>query len=147
MKRDLREYFSPILDSYVEELIVRDPYCGSGKENREYLRQFLETISRMTREIKATTILCKELNYRDLRHESPGELKTKNQSYLKEIPLGTLEVKILPFREAREMHDRFITFKTINTSGQSTRHIYDLSGGIDNLLRVDTETKIFYFKE
>jgi hypothetical protein len=147
MKRDLEQYFAPILDSYVEELIVRDPYCGCGRENRESTRKFLETISRMTKIIKATTILCKELNYRNLRYESQRELKEKNLSNLKEIPLGALEVKVLPFKEAKEMHDRYIIFRTIDTNGKSSRHIYDLSGGIDNLLKVDTETKIYYYED
>jgi hypothetical protein len=58
-----------------------------------------------------------------------------------------LEATVLPFKSARGMHDRYVALKIINAAGQSSRHILDLSGGIDHFMKEDSETRIFYFTE
>jgi hypothetical protein len=146
-KRNMQTYFAPISDAYVEEFVIRDPYCGCGNENRTCLRQFLEVIAQITKEIRATKILCKELHYKDPRYESLGEMKAKIQIISQGLSLGKLDVMVLPFKKTKEMHDRYVTFKLINNQGQSSIHIFDLSGGIDHLINEKSETKIYYFVE
>jgi len=144
-KREMEIYFAPILDAHVEEIVIRDPYCSAGNENREYLRQFLEMISNMAKDIRATKIICKELHYQNIRYESPGEIKAKLKKLCHDITLGDLNTIILSFRTSKEMHDRYVSFKVINNSGQSSMHIFDLSGGIDHLINQKSETIIYYF--
>lgn len=146
-KRDMQTYFAPLIGAYVEECVIRDPYCGSGNENRVLLRKFLEEIVKMAQEFKKTKIICKELNYNDLRYESLVDIKKKIYEICHDLPLGNLEVIVLPFRSAKGMHDRYICFKVINNNGQSTKHIFELSGGIDYLINDKYETKIYYYFE
>jgi hypothetical protein len=146
-KRELRRYFAPIGNAYVEEILIRDPYCGAGDENRNQLLRFLSAICEMVKEIKTTKILCKELNYRDDKYESPSEVKKKIHELTKGINLGKLELIVYPFRTAREIHDRYVAFKIVDVNGESSRHLFDLSGGIDPLMDEKSETKIYYYTE
>jgi hypothetical protein len=84
-------------------------------------------------------------NYKDYKYESPSEVKNKIHEITKNLNLGKLESIVYPFRTGRDLHDRYVTFKTVDANGELSRHTFDLSGGIDLLMNERTETRIYYY--
>ncbi|HYA40278.1 MAG TPA: DUF1998 domain-containing protein [Syntrophobacteraceae bacterium] len=146
-KRDFEEYFAPIANAYVEELYIMDPYCAAGDENRNQLLRFFNAISALAGEVKSVKVLCKELNYKARNYESPVEVRKKIQEMSKGVKVEKLESIVYPFATAKSFHDRYVAFKVIDASGESSRHVFDLSGGIDFLMNEKVGTKIHYFVE
>ncbi len=144
-KRDLKKYFEPVAGAHVEELLIRDPYCAAGEENRVQLFKFLKSILQLVDMVKITRIICKELHFKDYKYESMADVKKKLNEGAKGVNLGKFDPIVYPFKTLKKMHDRYVNLKIVDSEGRSSRHIFDLTGGIDLLMDEKAETRIYYF--
>ncbi len=62
------------------------------------------------------------------------------------LKIGKLDAIVLP-ATAKSFHDRYVALKIVSSSGESSRHVFDLSGGIDLLMNEKAATKIYHFVE
>ena len=65
----IQNYFSPIAGAYVEEITIKDPYCGSGDKQIEALKKFTNIINRLAAEIKQVRIYSREQNIKNYNYE------------------------------------------------------------------------------
>lgn len=142
--RDFKEYFRAIEGSHIEEVVIKDPYCGAGSYNRSALANFVSFICGFAVGVKRLKIYCRETDMHARTHEMPSKVHAELQKMLKDS-CDDLAVKVHPFLEAKNFHDRSVAMTVIGTDGMSTKHIYDLTGGIDNLMNQNKETKIFHY--
>ena len=58
----------------------------------------------------------------------------------------SISVNVFPARKKKDFHDRRITFTLIDNSGASETVVYELSGGISNLMNEEYESTVTMFK-
>jgi hypothetical protein len=137
--------FIAVKGSYIQEIIIKDPFCGSPDWQRNNLVRFVEIIASMAKEVEKIIIHCRELHYRDENYESSYLIKEGLEAALKPlIPLVTIEIH--SFKDKKNFHDRSVDLNIIDTDGASVLHKYDLSGGIDKLMDVKSETKVYRYE-
>jgi superfamily II DNA or RNA helicase len=144
--RNFSEYFIAIKDAYLEEMIIKDPYCGAGERQIESLTKFIFEVNKLTKTIKQIRIYCREQSYKNPYYEYPSKVRDNIYKALENID-SEKDVKVLNYSASRDFHDRSVYIRVINDAGEASEHIYDLTGGIDFLIDQSRETKIFYFKE
>lgn len=144
--RKIAEYFYALKDAYIDELLIKDPYCGAGKRQIEYLTKFITEIDHVTSKIKNIRIYCREQNYKNPHYEYPSKVCDNILKALGNVD-SEKEVRVLDYAASRDFHDRMIQVQVVNDDGETSQHIYDLSGGIDFLIDQNCETKICYFKD
>jgi ATP-dependent helicase YprA (DUF1998 family) len=144
-KRNFDMIFIAVKGSYIQEIIIKDPFCGSPDWQRNNLVRFVEIIASMAKEVEKIIIHCRELHYRDENYESSYLIKEGLEAALKPlIPLVTIEIH--SFKDKKNFHDRSVDLNIIDTDGASVLHKYDLSGGIDKLMDVKSETKVYRYE-
>lgn len=146
--RDFEQYLEPIKGQYVGNLVIRDPYCGIEGYQREALVKFIDIAKAQASEIEKVTIYCKEQSSKEARYQ-PFYILKKNLDETLEVSfkdISKIIVNVVPASYGRKFHDRFIEFVLIDTSGCSTSHHYDLSGGLDHLFNEKRGTTIYYYR-
>ena len=143
-KRDLKVYFSQMENVYIDSLEIKDPYCGADDRQIGFLKIFLIFLKEYADTINKVHIKCKEQNFRAHNYKAPGLIRNA----LIEKIFQAIEIKpivqVVPFSQGRAFHDRSVIITTIDEQGESAKHIYDLSGGIDWLMDEQKNTLIFY---
>ncbi|WP_300156441.1 DEAD/DEAH box helicase [Solidesulfovibrio sp.] len=142
--RNLASYFKAIDGAYISEMVIKDPYCGAGQYNRRTLADFISFVTGKAASVKKVKINCRETDMHARSYEIPSKVNTELKRVLGSL-CSDLAIRVIPFLEARNFHDRSVIFTVIGADGMSTRHIYDLTGGIDNLMDQGKETKIFHY--
>jgi hypothetical protein len=146
--RNFEEYFSPVAGQHVEHLQIRDPYCGIVGRQRELLIEFIRALSGICSETNKITVICKEQNFKDDRHQPSYVVQKELTDRLSsEFPDFKIVVHVYPFSSWRSFHDRSLEFEVIDNQGISTSHHFDLSGGVDYLIDAKRATKIYWYKK
>jgi len=115
---------------------VDDSQIGFLKIFLKFLKQHAHTISKIH-------IKCKEQNFRAHNYKAPGLLKnTLIDEISQAIEIKPI-VQVVPFFQGKVFHDRSVIITAIDEQGESAKHIYDLSGGIDMLMDEQKNTLIF----
>lgn len=95
--------------------------------------------------IKKINIVCKEQHYNNASYLRQSVIKEMIEKELETIEADK-KINIRSFRNAKQFHDRTVTFKIIVENGESEEYIYELTGGIDKLMDQNSETKIYYYR-
>ncbi|OQY18626.1 MAG: hypothetical protein B6I36_06510 [Desulfobacteraceae bacterium 4572_35.1] len=148
-KRQFDAYFEPLKGQFLENLIVRDPYCGVEGRQRDALIQFLSIIDNLASVLKKVTVICKEQRSKGSKDERFYDVQKNLTEALKEkFPETQPVVHVKPLSYARGFHDRSLEFIVVDEkSGCSSNHHFDLSGGIDSLINIKNETTIHRYNE
>jgi len=83
--RDYETYFHAVKSAHLEEMIIRDPYCGAGYNQIQKLAQFINTLNGLADTIKKVKIYCKEQNPRSYAYEIPSKIRENMSESLKNI--------------------------------------------------------------
>jgi hypothetical protein len=143
--RIIRDIFSPLKGAFVEELTVKDPYCGA-KRNIPSTTNFMKELQKLPSECKKVAVVCKEESYGSNSYTSPQEIYKNLQNQLSPLYASEqLKIIVRDFIRSRKFHDRSIIAKVITSDGETNTHRFDLSGGIDHLLDDRRDTKIYYY--
>lgn len=146
--RIFQDYFEPVVGQYIEHLQIRDPYCGIVGSQRDALVNFIKILSELCCEIKKVTIFCKEQNVKDSRYQPSYVVQKELKDKLDlEFPSLKIFVNVYPFGSGRAFHDRTLELEAIDSNGESTKHHFDLSGGIDYVMDARKATKIYWYKK
>jgi superfamily II DNA or RNA helicase len=145
--RNFKEYFSSIIGSHIENLVVKDPFCAIEGLQRNSLVNFLKKISSMAEKVEKITVFCREQNQNDKRFKPCYVVQKETSALLnEEFPSVKAFVNVYPFSARKSFHDRSLEITSVNADGCSEKIYYDLSGGIDYLMEKKRETKIYYYK-
>lgn len=136
--------FKDLRGAFVEHLHIKDPYVGAREQNRQALRRFVTELSRECGSLRAVTITAKELRPKDEAYQAHHHVREELVRLLSDIAT-TLTVEVLEHRKAYGFHDRSVEATLIDGDGASTRLRYDLTGGIDYLMDIGKETKVFRY--
>lgn len=145
--RDFSTYFAELKDAYIEEIVIKDPWCGAGFRQIEALKQFVKIVNSQSKELKKISVQCKEQNFRDQNYISPDAIRTKMKTAIKEVVAIEPKINVIPFSYGKNFHDRSVVASTIKEDGVEIKHLYDLTGGIDYLMDSNRSTTIFYSQE
>ncbi len=144
--RNLKIYFKSLKNLYIDKLKIKDPYCGAGNRQITSLVNFLQFLIKFTAKINTVTIKCKEQNYHNNNYKSPGLMKSDLIKQIKNNLNINPIINIMPFFQGKTFHDRSIEATAIDNQGESVKHLFDLSGGIDFMIEKDKNCIIFYSK-
>ncbi len=145
-KRNLKNYFSIIKGAYIEEINVKDPFCGAGPRQRESLAKFIKFAIENSNSIKGLTIVCREQSFKDTRYQPPYKVKEEIEKMVKAMTENLrINIFVQPHKSSRSFHDRTIDIDLIDIEGCSVRHRFDLTGGIDFLMDEKAATKIYRY--
>jgi hypothetical protein len=145
-KRDLKKYFSQVQDAYIEKIEIKDPYCGASNRQIELLATFLKFFKIFSGTLKAVHIKCKEQNFKNYNYKAPNLIKNALIERIFQEINSKPVIQVVPFSQGKTFHDRSVIITTIDEQGESAKHIYDLSGGIDLLMDDQKNTLLFYSK-
>jgi hypothetical protein len=145
--RNFEEYFSSIVNTHLEDITIKDPFCGIKGLQRASLVNFLKTILDLAKTVEKITIYCREQNRNDKRFQPCYIIQKEFQDLLEiEFPKIKKFVNVYPFSSSRSFHDRSLEFSIVDSAGCSEKVYYDLSGGIDYLMEKNRETKLYIYK-
>ena len=146
-ERNFMDYFAVLEGKYIEQVVIKDPYCGVGEVQRAYLLNLLKIIAAKAGNIKNVTIHCREQNLKDLRYIAPYKVKELlTGSFVEAFPDIKPVIHVHNFKTSRVFHDRTLDFHVIDADGCAVTHRYDLSGGIDFLMDKKAATKIYRYQ-
>ncbi len=147
--RELVRTFSALDKAHVEQLVVEDPYCGL-RPHRPKLFQIVQEIGQLAAALQKLVVICREPHYNDPHWQTRTAMQAELLNGLKTAgcPEETLSIRVLDFRAGKKLHDRSLKATVITEDGSSQTLIYDLSGGIDYLMDITRETKVYeYLRE
>ncbi|MDM8544309.1 helicase-related protein [Desulfococcaceae bacterium HSG9] len=145
--RALTTYFDELKNAYVDNIVIKDPYCCAGESQVKSLHQFIKFLNGQVKKLKKITIQCKEHAYNNRNYQRPEEVQTKLKNALNDVLDISPTIKVIPFRYGNKFHDRIIKAVTIDNEGVETKHLYDLTGGVDFLMDNNRSTVVFYSQE
>lgn len=143
--RRLEIYFAPLAGAHVEHLLVRDPYCGAGPKQRAALVALLRFIRDRVTGLERLTVYCREQSHKNSNYEAPAQIGQGLTEALADIH-DHPAIKVQPFRTSRSFHDRSLDVTVVDQEGCTVTHRYDLSGGVDRLMDVAAETRIYHYR-
>jgi len=144
--RDISQIFRDIAGRHVSKLIIRDPFCGVKKQ-RGKLQQFIAALKAIPLSLDKIEVHCREQHPREENREFIHDIERHVDNVLKAAGLEKRGVFVQEFRQAaRKFHDREIDIETIDSHGCSTLHRYFLTGGVDYLVDMDSQTRVFYYQ-
>ncbi|MFA4970866.1 MAG: DUF1998 domain-containing protein, partial [Sulfuritalea sp.] len=142
-KRDFPAMFDVIAECRIKDLVIRDPYCGSGP-NRGKLKSFIATLKSLVGEIQHTAIHCKESRDKDGNIEFYLDVERHVDDILVSLGLENRDVDVHPLKgSGRTFHDREIDITTVTGDGCDITYRYFLTGGIDYLMDERSATRVF----
>ncbi|PNU19689.1 hypothetical protein C2E25_11340 [Geothermobacter hydrogeniphilus] len=146
--REYAQIFDPIKEQYVQNLTIRDPYCGIVGFQREALIRFLATIIEIAETVEKVTVFCKEQHFKHERYQQSFILQKELSGQLKDrFPsIKKFVVNVIPFTHAKGFHDRFMEFEVVSADGCTDKHFFDMSGGLDHLFDPRRDTTVYYYK-
>jgi len=147
ISRDFSTYFNELKGSYIEHLTIKDPYCGAGDRQINSLQRFVRFLFQQAGSINEVSVQCKEQNNNDINYKTPDKVRTYIKNALDEHGEMKLDVKVVRFSYGRNFHDRSVIASTVTDEGETIKHIYDLTGGIDFMMDESRNSLIFYSQE
>jgi len=142
--RELKSIFSPVVNAYVKDMIVRDPYCGA-KLNRNKLQSFLSEMKCLAKNIEHLAVHCKECREKDGYVEFYLDVERHVDTLITAIGINNRDVTVAPLKGGgRSFHDREVDITTVSDDGCETTHRFFLTGGIDYLMDQRTATRVFH---
>lgn len=144
-KRQFEDYFAPLCGNAIHKLTIKDPYCATGERNQQALKSFLEVIQHLSSGIQDLAVTCKEISKSDDRYSSPLRLTQQLREGLQGMADRDPIIRVVPAHQARQFHDRSLEITVLNPDGSTTEYRYDLTGGIDQLMSLQAETKLFQY--
>lgn len=146
-ERPLAEVFAAIKGLHVKSLVIRDPYCGTER-NRQRLKQLMTFLKSHVAEMDRADVYCSEVKerQRDGTDYVANRLEVAYQveRVLDEAGIAKGEAFVKELGHNRTFHDRELTFDAVDKSGCGATHRYFLTGGIDYLLDVRSDTRVFH---
>jgi ATP-dependent helicase YprA (DUF1998 family) len=142
-QRNFGDIFSSIRGVYVEKLIIKDPYCSVANSINS-LCDFLEIIQGTVSTLSEVQIHFQELNFNDPNYQSIDLARKGVQLLVHKKIAITPKVTVIPYKNAKNFHDRVVYVDCIDSEGKAVQHIYDLSGGVDKLMDQAVSTLVFY---
>lgn len=143
--RELSVYFGVTKGEYVDRLVIRDPYCGMGVRNRASLNQFVREIIGLAKTVKCVEVHCREPREKDANYEPAYELENRLKEQFSDLACELLLQVQSNRTSPRRFHDREVGIHVIGQDGQTLEHRYHLSGGIDYLMDINSESKVFRY--
>lgn len=144
--RNLDEIFAPLKGTYIKRFEIRDPYCATLPSVSK-LKGFLAYIQSSADTIDFLSIRCRENKDRDGDVEFYLDVERRVDDMVKELGFIQREVEVVQLKGAgKSFHDREVDFVTLSEDGCETMHRYFLTGGVDFLMEVRSETRIFYLR-
>lgn len=125
--------------------VIKDPYCAATERNQQALNSFLDVIRELSSGIGDLAITCKEIHKANERYRDRLKLTQQLQTRLQGIAERDPVVRVMPAHLARQFHDRSLEITVLNPDGSTTEYHYDLTGGIDQLMSPQAETKLFQY--
>ncbi|MFA1626880.1 DEAD/DEAH box helicase [Rhizobium mongolense] len=131
----------------VGEVTIRDPYLLSGERNARYLEQFLGELKRSGVGMKSVALVWREGDSRKYEYEPPHQQK-KVATALIGRALGNVPVsfQVQAASDRNHFHDRQLRIRFPDASGKSETLVWDVSSGIDNLMDINKEAKVYLRK-
>jgi len=146
-ERNFKDFFAALVSAHVDNIVIKDPYCGAGDTQRRYLIELLKILDGLSDNIKNVTVHCREQNFKDPRYLASYKVKELiNGAILEAFPTLKSLVHVHNSRTSRAFHDRTIDFHIVDAEGCAITHRYDLSGGIDFLMDKKSATKIYRYQ-
>ncbi|MGB6099684.1 MAG: helicase-related protein [Comamonas sp.] len=146
-ERPLAEVFAAVKGLHVKSLVIRDPYCGTER-NRQRLKQLMTFLKSHVAEMDRADVYCSEVKerQRDGTDYVANRLEVAYQveRVLDEAGIAKGEAFVKELGRNRTFHDRQLTFEAVDKSGCGATHRYFLTGGIDYLLDVRSDTRVFH---
>lgn len=140
--RNLEEVFSYIQGKYVQKMTLRDPYIASPNTLR-FLKGLVTGVKLLAQEVEETKVDCRLMQVADDYRAYERSVKKVLGA---ECGLQNVHVTVLPMRKKKDFHDRRITFILLDNDGASETVVYELSGGISNLMNESYESSITMYK-
>lgn len=140
--RDFKAMFSIIVGQKVQ-LSIEDPYLAHGGKNRDTLVKFLQKLQELNIDIQLLTLTWRPPKRFDKSSdESPEEQRKLLVSALENVDIKT--VKLKP-RDPRlgHFHDRVVEAKVLGGKSSDVAFRWDISSGIDNLMRRYRQCNVF----
>ncbi|MCG8314045.1 MAG: DEAD/DEAH box helicase [Pseudomonadales bacterium] len=141
-QRDLEDVFSYLKGKYVQQMSIRDPYVASSNTLR-YLSGLVTSIKSLAQEIEQTTVDCRLMDSGDDENEYRSSVKQVLETG---CGLRNVHVRVLSVRKKKDFHDRRITFTVLDNEGASETVVYELSGGVSNLMNDDYESTVTMYQ-
>ena len=143
----LERYFAVARGRYAEEVVVRDPYCGVEGPQRRALEDFLRFLRGTVGEMRKLTVHCRELRMSEDRYQPPYRMREAVARQLQEaLPGVDVSVNVHTLARSRGFHDRTVDLRLVDADGLPRVQRFELSGGIDRLMRRDTESTIYRYE-
>jgi len=139
--RSLDSLFSIIDNVYIEELVIKDPYCA---EHEELLLQLLEIILKKSSEVEKLIIHVKELSKHHDNHRPVYIIKSSLERQVAQV-FPKPRIIVHDFYQGRSFHDRTIEMKLVDKDGIESSQCYDLTAGVDYLLDKNKATKVYRY--
>lgn len=144
--RPFEKIFLSLKNAYIEEIVIKDPYCGSPNWQRNNLVNFVNILIKVAKKIEKIVVHCRELHYKDSNYESSYLIKDSLKIMLESL-IPSVDIEVHSFKSKNVFHDRSVDIKTIEQDGSSITHKFDLSGGIDKLMDDKSETKVYRYEK
>ena len=145
--RALEEVFADVRGLHIKSLEIRDPYCGTAR-NRPRLKELLSFLAGHVDTIDRADVYCSQVKEKERDGSEYVEHQFDVARFVEKLilevglPKGDAFVKELG--RNRAFHDREISFDVVDQAGCSAKHRYFLTGGIDYLLDVRSDTRVFH---
>ncbi|ABC31706.1 Distinct helicase family with a unique C-terminal domain including a metal-binding cysteine cluster [Hahella chejuensis KCTC 2396] len=141
-RRDFEDVFGCMRGKFVQAMTIRDPYTASSNTLR-FLKVLAASIKSLAQDIEQTTVDCRLMEDSDDYREYERSVK---QVLEIECGLKNVLVQVFPVRKKKDFHDRRIIFTLLDNDGASETVVYELSGGISNLMNEGYESTITVYK-
>jgi hypothetical protein len=136
--------FEDLRGMYIESLIIKDPYVSASEKNMESLCGLLTELIALTESIESIEITAKELHWKDKNFERFDRVQADLCQRLEKVHPNA-KAKVLEFKRAYGFHDRTIDARVLDAEGCAVTIRYDLTGGVDHLMDLSRETKVFRY--
>jgi hypothetical protein len=144
--REFDDIFSVARGAYIKKLSIRDPYCGARHHTRK-LEALLKLIQEMATTLEYVFVRCREVKDKDGHVEFCHDVERRVDRIIQTAGVQKWDVEAVPLKEAgKSFHDREIDITIVSEEGCETTHRYFLTGGIDYLMDISTETRVFYIR-
>lgn len=140
-RRDFSIFEEPLGGQIVTILAIDDPYASASPQNRRAVVDFVKHLSAWAK-IQQVRVTCWDADSidgwgRETNKQQHDDFQKAWKSAFGEVT--PLQVRPKSRRSGYDFHDRRVQVRT--ASGQAI--LWDLSGGIDRLMRVDKECVVY----
>jgi hypothetical protein len=146
--RDIADPFAVLKDVTRPNFVIEDPYALSGERNRNNAVAFLKEMNNLSAGgLGAVTIRWKEdspLHSRSRGYEAPYDQINAFKRLMVVAGVDCTKLQLFPLKPGHggHFHDRQVIADFV-VNGAKRKFRWDLTSGIDNLMDVSKEAKVF----